>query len=72
MVAAGIGVALVPEFSVTRRLGDGSLVQLLPAWQSEAMPLQVVYPTARHLSPKVAAFTAFLVERLGACEVSRA
>jgi DNA-binding transcriptional LysR family regulator len=65
VVSSGLGVALVPESVIGRRLREGSVVQLVPEWQSDVIPLQVVYPTARHLSPKVAAFTEFLTERFG-------
>ena len=68
LVDAGLGIALLPEFSVERHLRDGRLMQWLPEWQSESMPLQIVYPTTRHLSPKVAAFTKFLFDRLRARE----
>jgi DNA-binding transcriptional LysR family regulator len=37
---------------------------VLPDWSSEATPVHALYPTARHLSPKVATFIALLTEQL--------
>jgi DNA-binding transcriptional LysR family regulator len=64
VVRAGLGVALMPEFAIVGDLADGRLRRVLPAWLSEEVPLQAVYPTVRHLSPKVAAFIDLLRERL--------
>lgn len=52
----GLGVALMPA----TRLGDdieaGRLVRVLPDWCSPILPIHAVYPSTRHLSPKVRAF----------------
>ncbi len=61
---AGLGVAWLPEFAAEGDLRERRLVRLLPSWCSDDVPLQAVYPTARLLSPKVAAFVELLVARL--------
>lgn len=63
-VCDGLGVALVPEFAVAGHLKSRRLVRVLEAWEGESVPLQAVYPSARLLSPKVAAFVDVLVETL--------
>lgn len=63
-VRAGLGIAWMPEFGIATDVKEGRLRRVLPDWHSEAIPLQVVYPTARHLSPKVAAFVELLARRL--------
>jgi len=60
---AGIGIALIAEFICGDDLRAGRLRRLLPDWCSTEEPVHVVYPTARHLSPKVAAFVDLLRER---------
>jgi DNA-binding transcriptional LysR family regulator len=61
---AGIGVAMLPDYACAAELRSGSLRRLLPSWSSPEVPVNAVYPTARHLSPKVAAFIALLGARL--------
>jgi DNA-binding transcriptional LysR family regulator len=53
---AGVGIAWIPEFACLEDIRAGKLKQVLPAWLSAETPVQALYPTARHLSPKVAAF----------------
>lgn len=50
------GVAFVPEFVVADDLHAGSLKHVLPAWSGPVADLYIVYPTRRHLSPRVQAF----------------
>ena len=50
---AGLGVAMLPAF---RALPGGALRRVLPTWSSPAVPLHAVYPSTRHLSPKVTTF----------------
>jgi DNA-binding transcriptional LysR family regulator len=60
---AGIGIALIAEFGCAEDLRAGRLRQVLGEWTSAETPVHIVYPTARHLSPKVAAFVAMARER---------
>ncbi len=66
---AGGGVALVPSFHVTDALADGRLVRVLPQWRQRSGGLHLVYPSARHLAPKVRAFRDFLLEELPTLEL---
>ena len=61
---AGLGVALLPVGACGRELRAGRLVRLLEDWTSVEVPLHAVYPSTRHLSPKVRAFIDFLRERI--------
>lgn len=63
-VLAGLGVAMVPVFRCIEPLRQKRLVRLLPEWCSPHIPLQAVYPSTRHLSPKVKAFLDHLRERM--------
>ncbi|MGF0539911.1 LysR substrate-binding domain-containing protein [Agrobacterium sp. ES01] len=61
---AGLGVALVPSFMAAEFIKKGELVQVLPDWQSDPIPLYIVYPPNRHLSNKVRVFVDWLVRLL--------
>ena len=52
----GIGIIQVPEIMIREHLASGALVRLLPDWQTETLPIHVVYPPNRHLSNKVRVF----------------
>jgi len=60
----GLGAALMPEVNCKQELAQGTLVPVLPGWQSDTGILHAVYPTTRGLSPVVRAFIDFLVATL--------
>lgn len=53
---AGLGVALVPLFRCTSDLKNRRLERVLPGWNAPLTPINAVYPSTRHLSPKVKRF----------------
>jgi DNA-binding transcriptional LysR family regulator len=64
MVLAGLGIARLAEFLVAPEVKEGKLVRILkPFYRDIEVPINAVYPTRRHLSPKVRAFVDFLVEK---------
>ncbi len=56
--AHGLGIALLPRF-LTRSVRASDLVPVLEGWAVEGRPVQVIYPSARHLSRRVRAFADF-------------
>ncbi len=60
--ALGVGIALVPFFTVEHELADGRLVRLLRDWQSEPQALYAIYPRHRETSRTLR----FVVEQLAA------
>lgn len=65
---SGIGIAWIPKFVCRDELSGGELRQLLPDWCSSATPVHAVYPTTRHLSPKVLAFLEMVRAQLSLSE----
>ena len=59
----GHGFVHLPTFIVGEDLKAGTLVSVLESYIAQDLTLNAVYPTARHLSPKVRAFVDFLSER---------
>ena len=59
---AGVGIIYLLDISVNRALAAGQLRALLPDWQTSTLPVSVLYPHTRHLSPKVRAFADFVAE----------
>jgi len=53
---AGLGIALLPVFRCIEPLREKRLVRVLPEWCTVETPLHAVYPSTRHLTPKVKAF----------------
>lgn len=64
VACAGYGVALLPEFQCAEELRAGSLVRLLAPWSAPEVPVVALYPSTRHLPPKVLALLELLRERL--------
>jgi LysR family transcriptional regulator for bpeEF and oprC len=52
----GLGLMQTARFLVYEHLKSGELVEVLPDYISEPMPVSVIYPHNRHLSPKVRVF----------------
>lgn len=59
---AGIGIIQVPRYRVARELREGVLRELLPDNPPPPMPVSVLYPQNRHLSPRVRVFVEWLKE----------
>jgi len=58
----GLGIALLPASRSIVHLDAKRLERVLPEWCTPEVPLHAVYPSTRHLSPKVAAFLDYLRE----------
>ena len=56
------GIILQPSFLIGDDLKSGALVQLLPEYLSIALGVYAVYPTRKHLSPKVRLLIDYLIE----------
>lgn len=56
------GIVLQPTFLVGPHLATGALVELMPAWSAGELGVHAVYPSRRHLTPKVRALVDFLVD----------
>lgn len=61
----GLGICYLPTFIVGADLQAGTLVSALTDVISADLAAYAVYPTSRHLSPKVRAFVDFLIDWFG-------
>jgi len=61
---AGLGIALLPAFRCAEEIRARKLERVLAGWNAPSTPVQVVYPSTRHLSPKVKSFVDHLHERM--------
>ncbi|WP_298599918.1 LysR family transcriptional regulator [Zoogloea sp.] len=59
---AGFGIIQVPAYHVTRQLAAGTLVEVLGGFRAPPLPLTVLYPQSRQLSPRVRVFIDWLAE----------
>lgn len=59
---AGLGITMVPRYSVADELADGTLVALLPRHRIALRPLLAVYPRTASVPQKVQVFVDFLRE----------
>jgi len=67
LLVAGLGIGALPSFLAAPALASGELQQVLPDHRYPPRFVYAVYPTARHLQPKVRAFIDFLHAELPAC-----
>jgi len=55
----GLGIIQVPRYHLRDSLDNGSLLPLLPQFPSTPMPVSLLYPRNRQLSPRVRVFIDF-------------
>jgi DNA-binding transcriptional LysR family regulator len=60
-VGAGIGLGAMPNWMVSRELASGALVQVLPGWGREAVPIHALHASGGLAAAKVRVFVDHLV-----------
>jgi DNA-binding transcriptional LysR family regulator len=60
---AGPGLAILPAYLCPDDFRAKRLERVLPDWEAPAIPIHVVYPSTRHVSPNVKTFVEHLQER---------
>lgn len=61
----GLGIAILPTFTVHRAIEQGELVIILRDWQLADAGLHLVYPPGRFMSRRARAFSEALAQRFG-------
>src|SRR5207245_5668988 len=64
MAEQGMGIDYLPDFAIGRQLREGVLVTVLDDYTDRSGPLRVLWPSSRHLSPKLRVFVDFLAANL--------
>ena len=62
LAEAGLGLACVPDITIRSQLAEGTLVSVLDAFMPSRTALRILWPTSRHLQPKLRVFVDFLAE----------
>ena len=65
----GIGVIQSARFMAIPHLKSGRLIEVLSQWKPLPMPISVIYPHSRHLSPSVRVFVDWIAELFGQNEL---
>ncbi len=60
LVLEGLGISLLQDFLVAEEVSRGDLVPLLPDYNIPPVPVYVIYPERKLLSPKIRAMVDFL------------
>ncbi|RKT49728.1 LysR family transcriptional regulator for bpeEF and oprC [Azonexus fungiphilus] len=63
----GFGLVQAARFMALPHLETGALVEVLGQWRPANLPIAVLYPQNRHLSPKVRAFSDWAAELFSLC-----
>lgn len=64
MAEQGMGIAYLPDFAIGRQLRDGVLVTVLDDYADRSGPLRILWPSNRHLAPKLRVLVDFLAANL--------
>lgn len=64
MAEQGLGLACLPLFTVHAQIAAGRLVPVLGDYIEDVGEFSILWPSSRHLSPKVQAFVRFMSENL--------
>lgn len=60
----GLGIAYVPEIAVQRQLQEAKLISILDDYNDQCIDFHVLWPSSRHLSPKIRVFVDFVSKHL--------
>jgi DNA-binding transcriptional LysR family regulator len=60
----GGGIHLWPSFLVEEQLQKGELIEVLPDFKTAIFGVYAVYPSRKHVSPKIRALVDFLMQNL--------
>ena len=63
--ARGLGIAQIPSVGVESDLKEGKLIRVLPEFEAESMPVNLLYPSRRQMPLRLKVFSEWLVEKLG-------
>jgi DNA-binding transcriptional LysR family regulator len=61
----GLGLVQIPHFHAEQALAQGTLVQVLSAWPPRPVPVSLLYPRNRQLSPRVRVFLDWAMRLFG-------
>ena len=64
MAEQGMGIAYLPDFAIGRQLREGVLVTVLDDYTDRSGPFRILWPSSRHLAPKLRVFVDFLAANL--------
>lgn len=64
MAEQGLGLACLPLFTIRGQIGEGKLVPVLADYIEDVGEFSILWPSSRHLSPKIQAFVKFMSENL--------
>src|SRR5258708_17549300 len=64
MAEQGMGIAYLPDFAIGPQLREGVLVTVLDDYTDRSGPFRVLWPSSRHLAPKLTLFVDFLAPNL--------
>ena len=65
MAEQGMGIAYLPDFAISRQLCEGVLVTVLDDYIDRSGPFRVIWPSSRHLAPRLRVLVDFLAANLG-------
>lgn len=63
-VEQGLGVACIPDIAIRRQLEAGSLVTVLDEFNEDCTTFRILWPSSRHLSPRLRGFVDFIADNL--------
>jgi DNA-binding transcriptional LysR family regulator len=64
-VISGYGIGLLPAWYFRDEIANGSVQILLREWEVPGAPVHLVYPSRRHLSPRVRVVMDFIIKEYG-------
>jgi DNA-binding transcriptional LysR family regulator len=64
MAEQGLGIACLPDFAIRRQLAEGTLATVLDDHVDHEGTFRMLWPSSRHLSPKLRVFVDFLAQNL--------
>jgi DNA-binding transcriptional LysR family regulator len=65
LASSGFGITRIPQLAAAQQLNAGKLVPILVDFENDELEFHAVYPSRRHLAPKVRVYVDFLARKCG-------
>lgn len=62
---AGLGLIQIPAYDVGTELAAGKLLEVLPGYRADPMPMHLLFPHRRHPSQRLRVFVEWMQQVLG-------
>ena len=63
LIQQGMGIGLIANF-LAEQIGDSNLTRLFPSYYQKGPTMNILYPSRKHLAPRLRLFIDYIIENV--------